>query len=131
MALASQQGLVDSPNSSKMSTDAREVCPHHWSPYPSGRHSASESSKTTFGRYKEPVLYSFLWSSTLVEVLMDAFMNPSWKHSVFTNVYMGFLKGLLHQDMITEFAIWAYVIHYVLTKLETEIEKAMSGKNLM
>ncbi|XP_026779992.1 serine/threonine-protein kinase ULK2 isoform X2 [Pangasianodon hypophthalmus] len=50
MALASQQGIVDSPNSSKMSTDAREICPHHWSPYPSGRHSASESSKTTFGR---------------------------------------------------------------------------------
>ncbi|XP_027031024.2 serine/threonine-protein kinase ULK2 isoform X1 [Tachysurus fulvidraco] len=50
MALASQQGIVDSPNSSKMSTDAREICPLHWSPYPSGRHSASESSKTTFGR---------------------------------------------------------------------------------
>lgn len=55
MALASQQGIVDSPNSSKMSTDAREICHHHWSPYPSARHSASESSKTTFGRYKEPV----------------------------------------------------------------------------
>ncbi|KAM9469106.1 serine/threonine-protein kinase ULK2 isoform 3-T3 [Clarias gariepinus] len=50
MALASQQGIVDSSNSSKMSTDAREICPHHWSPYPSGRHSASESPKTTFGR---------------------------------------------------------------------------------
>ncbi|KAI5626777.1 serine/threonine-protein kinase ULK2 [Silurus asotus] len=50
MALASQQGIVDSSNSSKMSTDAREICPHHWSPYPSGRHSASESTKTTFGR---------------------------------------------------------------------------------
>ncbi|KAF7699981.1 serine/threonine-protein kinase ULK2 isoform X1 [Silurus meridionalis] len=50
MALASQQGIVDRSNSSKMSTDAREICPHHWSPYPSGRHSASESTKTTFGR---------------------------------------------------------------------------------
>ncbi|XP_060799880.1 serine/threonine-protein kinase ULK2 isoform X3 [Neoarius graeffei] len=50
MALASQQGIADSPNSSKMSTDAREICPHHWSPNPSGRNSASESSKTTFGR---------------------------------------------------------------------------------
>ncbi|XP_017345774.1 serine/threonine-protein kinase ULK2 isoform X2 [Ictalurus punctatus] len=50
MALASQQGIADSPNSSKMSTDAREICPHYWSPYPSGRHSASESTKTTFGR---------------------------------------------------------------------------------
>lgn len=50
MALASQQGIADSPNSSKMSTDAREICPHYWSPYPSGRHTASESTKTTFGR---------------------------------------------------------------------------------
>ncbi|KAF4086028.1 hypothetical protein AMELA_G00101480 [Ameiurus melas] len=50
MALASQQGIADSPNSSKMSTDAREICPHYWSPYPSGRHMASESTKTTFGR---------------------------------------------------------------------------------
>ncbi|XP_062873328.1 serine/threonine-protein kinase ULK2 isoform X2 [Trichomycterus rosablanca] len=45
MALASQQGIADSPNS-KMSTDTREI----WSPYPSSRFPAPETCRTTFGR---------------------------------------------------------------------------------
>ncbi|XP_072548176.1 serine/threonine-protein kinase ULK2 isoform X2 [Salminus brasiliensis] len=50
MALASQQGIADSPTPSKTLMDARDICAHHCSPYPSGRHSAPEASKTTFGR---------------------------------------------------------------------------------
>lgn len=93
MALASQQGIVDSPNSSKMSTDAREICHHHWSPYPSARHSASESSKTTFGRYKGPVLYLRLFfSNTLADILVDAFMHPLGEILCLC-VCMGFLMG--------------------------------------
>ncbi|XP_035389832.1 serine/threonine-protein kinase ULK2 isoform X1 [Electrophorus electricus] len=50
MALASQQGMVDSPTPSKTLTDARNVCTHHCSPYGGGRYFAPETSKTTFGR---------------------------------------------------------------------------------
>ncbi|XP_030632263.1 serine/threonine-protein kinase ULK2 isoform X3 [Chanos chanos] len=50
MALASQQGIADSPTPSKTLMDARDICAHHCSPYPSGRQSAPEVSKTTFGR---------------------------------------------------------------------------------
>ncbi|KAL4647179.1 serine/threonine-protein kinase ULK2 isoform X1 [Arapaima gigas] len=49
LALASQQGVADSPTPSKTS-DLRDVCTHHCSPYPSSRQPAPESSKTTFGR---------------------------------------------------------------------------------
>uniref|UniRef100_A0A8B9RCE1 non-specific serine/threonine protein kinase n=1 Tax=Astyanax mexicanus TaxID=7994 RepID=A0A8B9RCE1_ASTMX len=51
MALASQQGIADSPTPSKTLMDARDICAHHCSPYPIGRHSTPEGSKTTFGRY--------------------------------------------------------------------------------
>ncbi|XP_036416979.1 serine/threonine-protein kinase ULK2 isoform X1 [Colossoma macropomum] len=50
MALASQQGIADSTTPSKALMDARDICAHHCSPYPSGRQSAPEASKTTFGR---------------------------------------------------------------------------------
>ncbi|XP_017550271.1 serine/threonine-protein kinase ULK2 isoform X2 [Pygocentrus nattereri] len=50
MALASQQGIADSTTPSKTLMDARDICAHHCSPYPSGRQSAPEASKTTFGR---------------------------------------------------------------------------------
>ncbi|XP_007246058.2 serine/threonine-protein kinase ULK2 isoform X2 [Astyanax mexicanus] len=50
MALASQQGIADSPTPSKTLMDARDICAHHCSPYPIGRHSTPEGSKTTFGR---------------------------------------------------------------------------------
>ncbi|XP_066519387.1 serine/threonine-protein kinase ULK2 isoform X2 [Hoplias malabaricus] len=50
MALASQQGMADSPTPSRTLMDARDICIHHCSPYPSSRQSAPEASKTTFGR---------------------------------------------------------------------------------
>uniref|UniRef100_A0A8C9TT56 non-specific serine/threonine protein kinase n=1 Tax=Scleropages formosus TaxID=113540 RepID=A0A8C9TT56_SCLFO len=50
LALASQQGMSDSPTPSKTTTDPRDICTHHCSPYPSSRQPAPEASKTTFGR---------------------------------------------------------------------------------
>uniref|UniRef100_A0A8C9WN20 non-specific serine/threonine protein kinase n=1 Tax=Scleropages formosus TaxID=113540 RepID=A0A8C9WN20_SCLFO len=49
LALASQQGMSDSPTPSKTTTDPRDICTHHCSPYPSSRQPAPEASKTTFG----------------------------------------------------------------------------------
>uniref|UniRef100_A0A4W5R3L2 non-specific serine/threonine protein kinase n=1 Tax=Hucho hucho TaxID=62062 RepID=A0A4W5R3L2_9TELE len=40
--------LADSPT--KTLADARDICAHHCTPYPSGRQSAPEASRTTFGR---------------------------------------------------------------------------------
>uniref|UniRef100_A0A8C9W3I0 non-specific serine/threonine protein kinase n=1 Tax=Scleropages formosus TaxID=113540 RepID=A0A8C9W3I0_SCLFO len=37
LALASQQGMSDSPTPSKTTTDPRDICTHHCSPYPSSR----------------------------------------------------------------------------------------------
>ncbi|XP_056138986.1 serine/threonine-protein kinase ULK2 [Lampris incognitus] len=42
--------LADSPTPTKTLADARDICAHHCSPYPSGRQSAPEASRTTFGR---------------------------------------------------------------------------------
>ncbi|KAL0973319.1 hypothetical protein UPYG_G00201890 [Umbra pygmaea] len=42
--------LADSPMPTKTLADARDLCAHHCSPYPSGRQSAPETSRTTFGR---------------------------------------------------------------------------------
>ncbi|XP_029571419.1 serine/threonine-protein kinase ULK2-like isoform X2 [Salmo trutta] len=42
--------LVDSPTPTKTLADARDICAHHCTPYPSGRQSAPEASRTTFGR---------------------------------------------------------------------------------
>ncbi|KAK0135190.1 Serine/threonine-protein kinase ULK2 [Merluccius polli] len=43
--------LVDNLTPTQTLTDARDVCGHHHcSPYPSGRQSAPEASRTTFGR---------------------------------------------------------------------------------
>ncbi|KAM4627850.1 serine/threonine-protein kinase ULK2 isoform 2-T2 [Polymixia lowei] len=42
--------LVDNTTPTKMLADARDICVHHCSPYPSGRQSAPEASRTTFGR---------------------------------------------------------------------------------
>ncbi|KAL0174089.1 hypothetical protein M9458_030057, partial [Cirrhinus mrigala] len=49
MALASQQGMTDSPTPVKMLMDGRDLCAHHCSAYPSSRQSAPEASKTSFG----------------------------------------------------------------------------------
>ncbi|KAI2656111.1 Serine/threonine-protein kinase ULK2 [Labeo rohita] len=50
MALASQQGMADSPTPVRMLMDGRDLCAHHCSAYPSSRQSAPEASKTSFGR---------------------------------------------------------------------------------
>uniref|UniRef100_A0A674C3A6 non-specific serine/threonine protein kinase n=1 Tax=Salmo trutta TaxID=8032 RepID=A0A674C3A6_SALTR len=42
--------LADSPTPTKTLADARDICAHHCTPYPSGRQSAPEASRTTFGR---------------------------------------------------------------------------------
>ncbi|CDQ79498.1 unnamed protein product [Oncorhynchus mykiss] len=42
--------LADSPTTTKTLADARDICAHHCTPYPSGRQSAPEASRTTFGR---------------------------------------------------------------------------------
>lgn len=46
LALGSQQGILESPNPTKI----RDLCPHHCSAYPSSRQSVPEASKTSFGR---------------------------------------------------------------------------------
>ncbi|XP_057206423.1 serine/threonine-protein kinase ULK2 isoform X3 [Triplophysa rosa] len=46
LALASQQGIGESPNPTKI----RDLCAHHCLAYPSSRQSAPEASKTSFGR---------------------------------------------------------------------------------
>uniref|UniRef100_A0A8C0Y8Z0 non-specific serine/threonine protein kinase n=2 Tax=Cyprinus carpio TaxID=7962 RepID=A0A8C0Y8Z0_CYPCA len=50
MALASQQGMADSPIPVKTLMDGRDLCVHHCSAYPSSRQCAPEASKTSFGR---------------------------------------------------------------------------------
>uniref|UniRef100_A0A672KBT3 non-specific serine/threonine protein kinase n=1 Tax=Sinocyclocheilus grahami TaxID=75366 RepID=A0A672KBT3_SINGR len=50
MALASQQGMADSPAPVKTLMDGRDLCAHHCSAYPSSRQSAPEASKSSFGR---------------------------------------------------------------------------------
>lgn len=50
LALASQQGIAESPNPTKILMDGRDLCAHHCSAYPSSRQSAPEASKTSFGR---------------------------------------------------------------------------------
>nr|XP_046149916.1 serine/threonine-protein kinase ULK2-like isoform X3 [Oncorhynchus gorbuscha] len=42
--------LADSPTPTKTLADARDICALHCTPYPSGRQSAPEASRTTFGR---------------------------------------------------------------------------------
>ncbi|KAJ7995441.1 hypothetical protein DPEC_G00244600 [Dallia pectoralis] len=42
--------LADSPTPTKTLAEARDACAHHCTPYPSGRQSAPEASRTTFGR---------------------------------------------------------------------------------
>uniref|UniRef100_A0A8C7W0G9 non-specific serine/threonine protein kinase n=1 Tax=Oncorhynchus mykiss TaxID=8022 RepID=A0A8C7W0G9_ONCMY len=42
--------LADSPTPTKTLADARDICAHHCTPYPSGRQSVPEASRTTFGR---------------------------------------------------------------------------------
>uniref|UniRef100_A0A672L001 non-specific serine/threonine protein kinase n=1 Tax=Sinocyclocheilus grahami TaxID=75366 RepID=A0A672L001_SINGR len=56
MALASQQGMADSPIPVKTLMDGRDLCVHHCSAYPSSRQCAPEASKTSFGRSR---LYVF------------------------------------------------------------------------
>uniref|UniRef100_A0A671LIC8 non-specific serine/threonine protein kinase n=1 Tax=Sinocyclocheilus anshuiensis TaxID=1608454 RepID=A0A671LIC8_9TELE len=50
MALASQQGMADSPAPVKTLMDGRDLCAHHCSAYPSSQQSAPEASKSSFGR---------------------------------------------------------------------------------
>ncbi|KAG7470513.1 hypothetical protein MATL_G00114650 [Megalops atlanticus] len=50
LALASPQGVADSPAPSKALSDTRDICTYHCTPYPSARQSAPEASRTTFGR---------------------------------------------------------------------------------
>ncbi|XP_010891567.1 serine/threonine-protein kinase ULK2 isoform X2 [Esox lucius] len=42
--------LADGPTPTKTLADTRDLCAHHCTPYPSGRQSAPEASRTTFGR---------------------------------------------------------------------------------
>uniref|UniRef100_A0AAR2L6X0 non-specific serine/threonine protein kinase n=1 Tax=Pygocentrus nattereri TaxID=42514 RepID=A0AAR2L6X0_PYGNA len=70
MALASQQGIADSTTPSKTLMDARDICAHHCSPYPSGRQSAPEASKTTFGRCQRLTLLFLLLLSYIVLLKM-------------------------------------------------------------
>ncbi|KAM9442675.1 serine/threonine-protein kinase ULK2-like isoform 2-T2 [Salvelinus alpinus] len=42
--------LADSPTPTKTLADARDICAHHCTAYPSGRQSAPEASRTMFGR---------------------------------------------------------------------------------
>ena len=42
--------LADSPTPTKTLADAQDICAHHCTPYPSGRQSVPEASRTTFGR---------------------------------------------------------------------------------
>ncbi|KAG5836735.1 hypothetical protein ANANG_G00231730 [Anguilla anguilla] len=50
MALASQQGLADSPVPARTLGEFRDLCAHHCTPYPSARQATPEPSRTTFGR---------------------------------------------------------------------------------
>ncbi|XP_056119267.1 serine/threonine-protein kinase ULK2 isoform X3 [Rhinichthys klamathensis goyatoka] len=50
LALASQQGIADSPTPIRMLMDGRDLCAHHCSAYPSSQQPAPEASKTSFGR---------------------------------------------------------------------------------
>ncbi|KAJ8392164.1 hypothetical protein AAFF_G00079700 [Aldrovandia affinis] len=50
LALASQQGVVDSHPLPKTLGDTRDLCAHHCTPYPSARQATPEPSRTTFGR---------------------------------------------------------------------------------
>ncbi|XP_051717505.1 serine/threonine-protein kinase ULK2 isoform X1 [Ctenopharyngodon idella] len=50
LALASQQGIADSPTPVRMLMDGRDLCAHHCSAYPSSQQPAPEASKTSFGR---------------------------------------------------------------------------------
>ncbi|KAK7171720.1 hypothetical protein R3I93_004122 [Phoxinus phoxinus] len=50
LALASQQGIADSPAPIRMLMDGRDLCAHHCSAYPSSHQPAPEASKTSFGR---------------------------------------------------------------------------------
>ncbi|KAK7156349.1 hypothetical protein R3I94_006432 [Phoxinus phoxinus] len=50
LALASQQGIADSPTPIRMLMDGRDLCAHHCSAYPSSHQPAPEASKTSFGR---------------------------------------------------------------------------------
>ncbi|XP_067307012.1 serine/threonine-protein kinase ULK2 isoform X3 [Pseudorasbora parva] len=50
LALASQQGIADSPSPIRMLMDGRDLCAHHCLAYPSSQQPAPEASKTSFGR---------------------------------------------------------------------------------
>uniref|UniRef100_A0A672KZT3 non-specific serine/threonine protein kinase n=1 Tax=Sinocyclocheilus grahami TaxID=75366 RepID=A0A672KZT3_SINGR len=88
MALASQQGMADSPIPVKTLMDGRDLCVHHCSAYPSSRQCAPEASKTSFDSVADCVCLRVCVSAVGSNSSAGSLCSTSGK------VYMGSPPGM-------------------------------------